>query len=233
MQTIAIEGNGTRDSHMGDGYAESDTMYTLNATEQHKVAYAIEGNMVDREARQNGIGVSKDTCPSLNTQDKHAVAYGIDQQGGKGGANYQENVMPTLCSDSHGTPHAVCFQQNQREEVREMGKQAGALSAEPGSHQQNYVLYPDKARSLCARADSSPCVDRGQNIVCYGVDCRNAKLDEEKCHTLQAKANGGGFSLNCTPSVIYRQDGFAGYSEGVGTLKASGGDMGGHGKHRR
>lgn len=35
----------------------------------------------------------------------------------------------------------------------------------------------------------------------YGVDCRNAVLDEEKTHTLQAKANGGQ-SLNCTPSVL-------------------------------
>lgn len=38
-----------------------------------------------------------------------AVVYAIDQQGGKGGANYAENVMPTLCSDSHGTPRAVAY----------------------------------------------------------------------------------------------------------------------------
>lgn len=36
-----IEGNGTRPSHKGDGYKESDVMYTLNATEQHAVAYGI------------------------------------------------------------------------------------------------------------------------------------------------------------------------------------------------
>lgn len=36
----AIEGNGTRPSHKGDGYKESDVMYTLNATEQHAVAFA-------------------------------------------------------------------------------------------------------------------------------------------------------------------------------------------------
>ena len=36
-----IEGNGTRPSHNGDGYKESDIMYTLNATEQHGVAYGI------------------------------------------------------------------------------------------------------------------------------------------------------------------------------------------------
>ena len=36
-----IEENGTRPSHKGDGYKESDVMYTLNATEQHGVAYGI------------------------------------------------------------------------------------------------------------------------------------------------------------------------------------------------
>ena len=34
---IVLEGNGTRPSHKGDGYTESDTMYTLNSTEQHGV----------------------------------------------------------------------------------------------------------------------------------------------------------------------------------------------------
>lgn len=37
--------------------------------------------------------------------------FGIDLQGGKGGANYTENFAPTLASDSHGTPHAVSFQE--------------------------------------------------------------------------------------------------------------------------
>lgn len=39
--------------------------------------------------------------------------------------------------------------------------------------------------------------------VCYGVDCRNGTLDEEKTHTIQGKGNGNGISLNCTPSVCY------------------------------
>ena len=34
---IVLEGNGSRPSHKGDGYAESDTSYTLNATERHAV----------------------------------------------------------------------------------------------------------------------------------------------------------------------------------------------------
>lgn len=34
---IVLEGNGQRDSHKGDGYKESETMYTLNTVEQHGV----------------------------------------------------------------------------------------------------------------------------------------------------------------------------------------------------
>lgn len=68
-----LEGNGSRESHQGPGYAVGDTMYTLNTVEQH------------------------------------AVCYAIDQQGGKSNCGFAKDVMVTLCSDSHGTPHAICY----------------------------------------------------------------------------------------------------------------------------
>ena len=37
VAVVCIEGNGTRESHKGDGYKESDTMYTLNTVETHAV----------------------------------------------------------------------------------------------------------------------------------------------------------------------------------------------------
>ena len=37
---FCLEGNGQRESHRGDGWKESDVSYTLNATEQHGVAYS-------------------------------------------------------------------------------------------------------------------------------------------------------------------------------------------------
>ena len=40
----AIEGNGQRESHKGDGWAESDQMYTLNTVERHAVVYDARGN---------------------------------------------------------------------------------------------------------------------------------------------------------------------------------------------
>lgn len=74
------------------------------------VCYAIEGNVVDRVSSKNGKGWCENVSPTLNTQDKHAIVYAIDQQGGKGNCGYAEDIMPTLLSDSHGTPHALCFQ---------------------------------------------------------------------------------------------------------------------------
>ena len=88
---------------------------------------------------------------------------GIDQQGGKGTAAYGLDVSPTLCSDSHGTPHGVC--------------------------------YPVTARSLCARADSSPCIDRGQNVIAYsttGTNCGGYKLADTSATLLTKYHYGSG-----------------------------------------
>ena len=38
---VVLEGDGSRPSHHGDGYKESETMYTLNCTENHAVSYGI------------------------------------------------------------------------------------------------------------------------------------------------------------------------------------------------
>lgn len=40
IAVVAIEGNGTRPSHRGSGYSEDGVSFTLNATEQHAVAFA-------------------------------------------------------------------------------------------------------------------------------------------------------------------------------------------------
>ena len=57
----------------------------------------------DFEVNDNGVN------SPLVARGPGAVCYGLDQQGGKGGANYTEDVAPTILSDSHGTPHAVCY----------------------------------------------------------------------------------------------------------------------------
>ena len=57
-----------------------------------------------------GILIQRDHVGALSALSNQSVlAYGIDQQGGKGGANYTEDVCTPILSDSHGTPHAVAY----------------------------------------------------------------------------------------------------------------------------
>lgn len=160
---------------MTDGIYQTLPAYNSRWGMGDAIIYAIEGNVVDRASSKNGKGWCENVSPTLNTQDRHAVVLAIDQQGGKGNCCFTQDIMPTLLSDSHGTPHAVCFQQNQREEVRDMGECTGALTAEPGMHNQNYVcvqLCGDRDNPSVSVNDIAYCIpanpmsDRGQ-AVCY------------------------------------------------------------------
>ncbi len=42
MAVVALEGNGARPSHRGDGFSEEDVAYTLNSVERHAVSYGID-----------------------------------------------------------------------------------------------------------------------------------------------------------------------------------------------
>lgn len=73
---VVVEGNGSRPSHKGDGYKESDVMYTLNTIEQHAVVYAIDResyNCGQNYARKMGISEGG-TNSTLNAQGPSAVA---------------------------------------------------------------------------------------------------------------------------------------------------------------
>ena len=124
------------------------------------IAYADDGSTPTLKSAPSGGNTVPDVVYPINTMV--ATRGGADDGRTTFGVGEANEPQFTI-SSAH--EHAVCFQQNQREEVRDMGDASGTLSAEPGSHQQNYVCY--------------------------------------------------------------KQAGFAGYNEGMGTLKASGGDNGG------
>ena len=73
---IVIEGNGSRPSHHGDGYKESETMYTLNCTENHAVAFGI-----GRPAMNQGYNarfsfqIEEETSPTLVASGAGGVAH--------------------------------------------------------------------------------------------------------------------------------------------------------------
>ena len=83
---IVLEGNGQRESHKGDGYKESETMYTLNTVEQHGVCYSQ-----DRFDKYT----ENDKSPSL-------LSSGGMYGGGARHLLYQETVGTLCSSDEKG-----------------------------------------------------------------------------------------------------------------------------------
>ena len=106
IAVVAIEGNGSRPSHRGDGFKEGDTMYTLNSVEQHAVAYSMTTGSFPN--------VAKDKVPPLLARDfKDATvvtepSFGIGRDAFNQGANAQyrpaieRELQPTIVAKGPG-----------------------------------------------------------------------------------------------------------------------------------
>lgn len=70
-----VEGNGSRPSHHGNGYAESEVMYTLNTVDKHAVAYGIDRAAFNQGRNaQYGFAVEEETQPTMVAKGPDAVA---------------------------------------------------------------------------------------------------------------------------------------------------------------
>lgn len=78
-KTIALEGNGQRGSHQGDGYSETDTMYTLNTIERHGV-YAFAQNQREEVRDLEGKATAL-SAESGTHQQAYVAAYGVTSKG--------------------------------------------------------------------------------------------------------------------------------------------------------
>lgn len=115
METIAIEGNGSRPSHSGTGYHEWGVMFTLNATEVHAVCYRLcskQSNSMKSDNPHSGIyetDISSTLdCISTMTPTCSQGGVAIVFEGQNASAN--DTVSPTLLagrSDTHYVP-CVC-----------------------------------------------------------------------------------------------------------------------------
>lgn len=117
MAVVSLEGNGSRPSHSGDGYSESEVMYTLNSTEHHAVCSAeINGGGYEEpttiskasfflNARSDG---KSDTLVATDYKDPQIVCYGLDRasfnqgQNAQFGFSVQEDLAQTIVAKGPG-----------------------------------------------------------------------------------------------------------------------------------
>ena len=120
METVALEGNGQRPSHHGDGYLESDKSYTLNATEVHGVAYSFDPG-ASRDVgvlfiEECGKTLTNGTCPghhdgvviALNETDPVLTASKASFF-----MNTDENLASTLVATDYKDPQMVCYREEE------------------------------------------------------------------------------------------------------------------------
>lgn len=206
INTMTCQGRPSDDLNprMGLGIGqETDPCPTLTKAHSHAVAYAFDS------LSSNSMKSSDTTvpCPSKNQggigvlQNNSEIAYGIPGNwiGRKpeNGGNATEpplELSPCLTvADVHAVAQA--FQQNTRDEVRYIGGDGqitGALTAESGAKQQNYIHNQMQVRRLtpreCERLQGFPPFIEGVTFkLCLDHQKQNA-IVEMKCHKLQSSA---------------------------------------------
>lgn len=110
---VALEGNGTRPSHFGDGYSEGDKMYTLNTIERHAVCYPVVAHTLPARSDgspqpDKGNGANIVVLPIHDQATRFSGKHG-DKQDGKGnglGVGAPGDPMNTLTG---GDRHAVAY----------------------------------------------------------------------------------------------------------------------------
>ena len=85
---IVLEGNGSRPSHNGDGFNESDVSYTLNAVEHHAVCVGVDAY------NQTTTGDKSKSLNSAATDSDHVpcVCYGLDRASFNQGKNAKFDI---------------------------------------------------------------------------------------------------------------------------------------------
>lgn len=157
----------TRDAESGSGTADCEGNGVIGTFQNTGVGWWNE----------SAVGATLRTPCGGDSTLANVVCYAIDQQGGKGGANYAVDVMPTICSDSHGTPHAVAY--------------GWPLGFRP----ENTRVYEETATTICngtrpgfTNGVIQPVVDA--HILDDQGGSQISVRSDGKCPTLRAEAHG-------------------------------------------
>lgn len=109
MAVVALEGNGARPSHKGSGYSEDGVGFTLNATEQHGVAYGIDRATCNMgQNAQFRIAVEEEVEPTMVAKGPGAVAHPVYTTSKNSyHTEAEEDVANTLVATDYKDPPTV------------------------------------------------------------------------------------------------------------------------------
>lgn len=152
---ICLQGGGTTSQRSQGSGINIEKSFTLNAIDKHAVCF--EPGILKREGGDSRL--SEEVCSTLRAEmgdNQPAVCF--------------EARQDPICHDevthsigAKDTGHGICWQQNTRDEVRLIGGEGditGALMAQPGMKQQNYIMSSAQVRRLtpteCERLQGFP-----------------------------------------------------------------------------
>ena len=207
---VCLEGNGQRESHKGDGYKESDTMYTLNTVEQHAVC--IENHPADSRVKISEDGVCQTLSGRMGTGGGNVpmvmgtyqettgslCASGYDKLGTQEAAN-DMFVVQSNWDGSQVSPTLTANNASGSQRMPDKDNFNAVISFTPDSNVKN--TEDEVAFSMLSRDYKDPqCVAYGLDRASYnqGQNAQyNFSVDEEKVGTCVAKGpnavckNGG------------------------------------------
>lgn len=164
---VVIEGNGSRPSHHGDGYKESETMYTLNCTENHAVSYGIGRPAMNQAYNARfSFQIEEETSPTI-------VASGA------GGVAQPASFYPQMKAESQ------CFRQDGISNTLVNGTNPGHQNAVVYSTSKNShhtIAEKEKANTLVASDYKDPPV---VNDSTPEIEYIVRRLTPQECALLQ------------------------------------------------
>ena len=187
---------------------------------------AIDGDKSSTLGVNCGLSISRNGLMISvgDAQEKERTVFAIDQQGGKGMANTAQDIMMTLCSDSHGTPHAVAYENG----VGINGDKAATIDA---SYYKGCGMRQGIEREVVAFAQNQrdEVRDLGEKAGALRAE-PGMKQQTFVAETLRTPDDGDNYSVVCVgesctfePGILKREGGHI-YEGVAGTLRANAGD---------
>lgn len=160
-------------------------------------SYCILGNVVDRNAKCNGLGVLDDVAYTLNTVDRHVVCAGFKLGNSERARSigYQVECAPTLNAQCGGNKPAILDMAHACDVIRECGDIVPTLNARMGTAGNQVPLTyafgrPDTyTESDIASTESARQYKSATDIIC-GSDKSIRRLTPLECERLQGCPDG-------------------------------------------